>query len=434
MRPPICHSILKFFCFFIFEIIIPLQFLQAQWISQTANWPENLVDIVMLDSLKAIAIGDRNAILRTTDAGSTWFNETAAVSAIFNLRKISFSDAYNGAIVGEYQLMSTTDGGIKWQGLTVPRSRQLCLSIMQTGPASIFVGTDSGWVYSTSDTGKTWISEKISAWPIRTFFAWRGPSIVGVSKYAITPHSLCIQYVIPSPSWGEVILPYFQGLGSEAFDAEYCNGGGSGFIVGVFGDLWSQPAIVRRSMTDTAWNSLSTGIMDAGPLYGVSAPSANVIYVCGSGGRIYKTINGGDTWKKLPAPTTRNLHAIYFFNEKHGFAVGDSGTILYTSNGGDIVVGVKENENNPTEFVLNQNYPNPFNSLTTISFFVGTHCHISLRIYDLLGREVVTLVNEDLAAGKYSQQWNASNMPSGIYFYRMQAGNFIETKNLILLR
>ncbi|MCX6121313.1 MAG: YCF48-related protein [Ignavibacteriales bacterium] len=434
MISPTCHSILKYFCIIVLENIIQLQFLQAQWVSQIGYTPENLVDIVMLDSLKVIAIGDRNGILRTIDAGSTWINQTIALSAIFHWNRISFFDTSNGAIVGDHRLMTTTDGGLQWQIRTVPTQTQSCLSVMQTGPAGICVGTDSGWVYSTSDTGKTWISEKISTWPIRTFFAWRDSTFLGFSKYALTPYSLCTQYVIPSPSWSEEILPFFRGLGSEAFDAGFCHGGGSGFIVGVFGDLWSQPAIVRKLTTDTAWYSISTSIMGNGPLYGISTPSANVIYVCGSGGRIYKSTNGGDAWTKLEVPTTRNLHAIYFYDEKHGFAVGDSGTILYTSNGGEITVGVKKNEIIPSEFALNQNYPNPFNPTTTIEFSIGKSSYTSLRIYNVHGREVATLVIGSLSAGTHSVVWDASKCASGIYCYRLQTGSFIETKKLILLR
>jgi hypothetical protein len=88
----------------------------------------------------------------------------------------------------------------------------------------------------------------------------------------------------------------------------------------------------------------------------------------------------------------------------------------------------------PTEFRLSQNYPNPFNPMTTFSLGIPSKTLVSLKIYDLLGREIVTLVSEELAAGNYTRQWNAANMTSGIYFYRLQAGSFTETKKLILLK
>jgi DNA-binding beta-propeller fold protein YncE len=88
----------------------------------------------------------------------------------------------------------------------------------------------------------------------------------------------------------------------------------------------------------------------------------------------------------------------------------------------------------PLVFSLNQNYPNPFNPTTTITFSVGAYSHTSLRVYDVLGREVATIVSEDLPVGTYARQWNASNLPSGVYFYRLQAGSFTETKKLVLLK
>jgi hypothetical protein len=83
---------------------------------------------------------------------------------------------------------------------------------------------------------------------------------------------------------------------------------------------------------------------------------------------------------------------------------------------------------------LQQNYPNPFNPSTTISFTVPMKSHVSLKIFDVIGREASTLASEVLTAGTYQRQWNASGMPSGMYFYRLQAGTHTETKRLILLR
>ena len=88
----------------------------------------------------------------------------------------------------------------------------------------------------------------------------------------------------------------------------------------------------------------------------------------------------------------------------------------------------------PENFILMQNYPNPFNPVTTISFSLPSKSFVSLKVFDALGREVATLANEELPAGNHSRQWNGGNMSSGIYFYRLQSGSFIETKKLILLK
>ncbi|MGA3288166.1 MAG: T9SS type A sorting domain-containing protein [Bacteroidota bacterium] len=88
----------------------------------------------------------------------------------------------------------------------------------------------------------------------------------------------------------------------------------------------------------------------------------------------------------------------------------------------------------PHNFVLRQNYPNPFNPSTMISFSIPSKGFISLKIFDLLGREVAIIVSQEMSAGSYSKHWNAENMPSGVYFYCLQSGSFTETKKLVLLR
>ena len=95
---------------------------------------------------------------------------------------------------------------------------------------------------------------------------------------------------------------------------------------------------------------------------------------------------------------------------------------------------VAEPRTHPAVFSLTQNYPNPFNPATTISFTLPSRSSVSLKIFDVSGREVATIVSEEMSAGNYSRQWNAANISSGIYFYRLQAGSFTETRKLVLLR
>ena len=88
----------------------------------------------------------------------------------------------------------------------------------------------------------------------------------------------------------------------------------------------------------------------------------------------------------------------------------------------------------PEEFALSQNYPNPFNPSTTIKYELPEKNYVNLIVYDILGSEVMTLVNEVNAPGRYSVQLDASALPSGTYFYRLQAGDFVETKKMILMK
>jgi len=88
----------------------------------------------------------------------------------------------------------------------------------------------------------------------------------------------------------------------------------------------------------------------------------------------------------------------------------------------------------PREFALGQNYPNPFNPTTTISYVIGQPSLTTLKVYDILGRVVATLVNEVKAPGSYRVSWDAADYPSGVYTYRVQAGKFADVKKMILMR
>jgi hypothetical protein len=86
----------------------------------------------------------------------------------------------------------------------------------------------------------------------------------------------------------------------------------------------------------------------------------------------------------------------------------------------------------PSTYLLQQNYPNPFNPSTTISFSIPTSEFVTLKVYDILGREVTTLVSENLNAGYHSLKFDAGNFSSGVYFYKLQAGKYSETKKMLL--
>lgn len=93
-----------------------------------------------------------------------------------------------------------------------------------------------------------------------------------------------------------------------------------------------------------------------------------------------------------------------------------------------------ETETGKTDYHLSQNYPNPFNPMTNFEFRIADFGFVSLKVYDILGREISTLINEEKSAGTYKISFDASSLPSGIYFYRLQAGSYVETKKMVLLR
>ncbi len=120
-------------------------------------------------------------------------------------------------------------------------------------------------------------------------------------------------------------------------------------------------------------------------------------------------------------------------NVKYFLTGNLSGFTVYRE---DSLVGIHQSNNFsiPNSFSIHQNYPNPFNPVTKIRFDVPKPTFVNLIIYDILGKEVAALVNEELKAGEYSVDWNALNYPSGVYFYKLAAGEFSETKKMVLLK
>jgi hypothetical protein len=140
-------------------------------------------------------------------------------------------------------------------------------------------------------------------------------------------------------------------------------------------------------------------------------------------------------------PIAGGFTAISLVDTTLGWGVTNNGEILRYNRTVTTGVRVEEKKVAPSEFVLLQNYPNPFNPTTEIRYQIpevrGKQSEVSrvtLRVFDILGREVATLVDEVQEAGFKSVQWNASGVASGVYFYRLQAGGFAETRKLVVLR
>jgi hypothetical protein len=128
---------------------------------------------------------------------------------------------------------------------------------------------------------------------------------------------------------------------------------------------------------------------------------------------------------------TQNEGVLFYRSNEFNYfdwAFDVSMTLLETT------VGVEVARTDPSTFKLHQNYPNPFNPPTTISYDLPTRSHVTLKIFNVLGQEVSTLVDDDAEAGRHQVRWNADRLASGVYFYRLQAGKFIENRKMILLR
>ena len=169
-------------------------------------------------------------------------------------------------------------------------------------------------------------------------------------------------------------------------------------------------------------------------LYGVSFTDSDNGTAVGRNGTILRTTNGGTTWTSQTSGTTEQLEGVSFTDSDNGTAVGLNGKILRTTNGGVTFVEEEEIDEIPTEFLLSQNYPNPFNPSTKIRYSVPQSSSVVIKVFDILGNEIETLVNEEKSVGTYELNWNAENLPSGVYFYRLQAGSFVETKKMVLMK
>jgi len=140
------------------------------------------------------------------------------------------------------------------------------------------------------------------------------------------------------------------------------------------------------------------------------------------------------------------IYSNYEISKKFGFVFSDNYQIVFSETWyflqGCIISGttygilldVTETQNEfPNSFKLYQNYPNPFNPSTNLQYAIGSRQFVTLKVYDLLGREMATLVNEEIPAGEYEVEFNAPNLPSGIYFYQLKAGQYSETRKMVLL-
>ena len=200
-------------------------------------------------------------------------------------------------------------------------------------------------------------------------------------------------------------------------------------------------------------------------------------WVVGDSGYITLSTDGGNTWTQKQNPDTlrRNLHGIHMLGN-YGWVVGDDGLILRTTDAGDtwvidtdwltpnmlisvhiggsssgfgpglavgenktaliypIVVSIDDEVITIDDFELFQNYPNPFNPTTTIKYQIPELSFVTLKVFDVLGNEVATLINEEKPAGEYVVEFGGDGLTSGIYFYQLHAGDYTNTKKMILLR
>jgi hypothetical protein len=210
----------------------------------------------------------------------------------------------------------------------------------------------------------------------------------------------------------------------------YFVNGSVGWIVGAGG------LILKTEDGGATWiPQVSNIVID---LHSVCFVNDSLSWAAGKNETIVRTSNGGSDWMVQLSGGDQWINRIQFINSDIGWATGTGGIIYKTINGGINTTGLEKlREGSSSTFSLHQNYPNPFNPATNIEFQIPKSEFVVLKIYNILGEEVATLVSDRLSAGSYSYDWDASQstvMAGGVYLYRLQSGEYVKTRKMLLMR
>jgi photosystem II stability/assembly factor-like uncharacterized protein len=200
------------------------------------------------------------------------------------------------------------------------------------------------------------------------------------------------------------------------------------------GDLYAGTwynGIFRYRPTTTAWETLNNGLNES-IITSLCMNKSGYLFAGSYSGNVYRSIDSGRSWGKISDGLSGSPVLTLFVDSSGYVFVGTAGSGMYRSI--ESTLSSVYNTNVANYFRLEQNYPNPFNPKTAISFQLSVISFVTLRVFDILGREVTTLTNGVKEAGLHRIEWNASGFRGGIYFYRIKIGNSTETKKMILLR
>lgn len=453
----------------------------ANWSQEPIDVFHNLNSVYFVNNKIGWVVGNAGIIFKTTDSGNSWNIQTSGPNDGF--LDVSFANDSLGIAVGPvgYSYL-TTDKGENWSESFYDNSLQLkkSKSFMNPDPDSIYQGKFVDKQFMGIKMGSELILgsppgitvRKISLDTSYNIF-WQHKYIpssqwlfalatIDTSNIWVAGDSGAVSY---SSNLGDTWKEQNSGVTSSLQDAFFADSL-DGWIVGYDG------TIINTTNGGQTWNTQESGTSQI--LWSVHFLDKNNGWVVGDGGTILHTTNGGNSWITVPSNNFNNLHGIDFSDNMHGWIVGLGGIILNTTDGGQtwnrvpnittndlLAVDFVDNNNgwvvgtggtilhfsgnttginnNPTNkipftFKLEQNYPNPFNPSTVISYQLAVGDHVTLKVYDILGREVATLVNRKQRAGSYKVNFNAGRLSSGVYFYRLNYGDYSATKKMIVLR
>ena len=383
------------------------------------------------------ACGDSGVVIESIDSGKTW--QTLQTPVTYDLNDLYMFDDNTLCIVGDQGTsLFSGNGGSSWT-IGPSLTQDDLLSVSFSGTIGISGASSQTILWGTyTGTGIFWIVIQSG------FF---GGGFWGA--YMISPQ---IGFIAGENSIFQPLFGKTTDTGvTWDFTAFHLNNN-EGRATGIdFTDLnsgyvsarvWDGTgAIAKTTDGGNNWNS----IIFSYPLRSIDFPissASQVGYSVGDSGTILKTYDAGINWQQQNSGTSLKLNKVFFKDYDFGFAVGESGIILRTISGGEPATNNENEIQSQLSFQLYQNYPNPFNPTTkikfTFPFVIASEAKqsqiVTLKVYDVLGNEILTLVNEELTAGEYEIEFDASSLPSGVYFYQLSTGSYIVTKKMLSLK
>lgn len=385
---------------------------QGGWMQQFSGTSNTLRSVFMLNENTGYSAGT-NKVLKTTDGGSNWFSLNVLPSVEYcDIQFIDLNTGYLAGFLMQPILQKTTDGGQNWISVDFPNTGSNPNTIYFFNSTTGFVST-----FKTTNGGINWINNYSPFSAINKIFFINENTGWGCGNSGTV-----IKTTNSGNNWSSQIIDNSVNLTSLCFvNSEL------GWSAG------SNSKIYKTTNSGAIWflvhNTFLCGINS------LTFVNESTGWTSGCEAAIHKTTNGGTNWTLQSFASTTYLYDLFFVNNNSGWSVGAGGRILKTTNGGLTFINPISNEI-PESFSLAQNYPNPFNPTTNLEFGIAELGFVTLKIYDAMGREVKTLINETLAPGSYNYQFSTINyqLVSGVYFYKLEVGKFTETKRMILLK
>jgi len=426
-----------FLLLFLFYSTLCISYSSAQpgWEIIPSGTTTELNSVYFFEYGVGYACGDSGTVIKSIDSGKTW--QALQSPTTLNLNDLYVFNETTLCIVGDQgTLLYSGNGGSSWtiypaitQDDLLSVSFASNVGICGAASQTILWGTHSG-------TGIMWIVIQSG------FF---GGGFWGVSMLSPQIGFIAGENSIFQPLLGMTTNSgvnwvfhafYFDGNEGRATGVDFTDM----FIGYVSARVWDgRGAIAKTTDSGNTW----VITFFSNPFWDIDFPNSNaslVGYAVGDAGVILKTVNTGDNWLQQQSGTNLKLNKVYFEDPDFGLAVGENGIILRTTTGGEPVTHSEDYSLNEISFRLEQNYPNPFNPTTKIKFTVPVTLSgveeslVTLRVFDILGNEIITLVNEELPAKEYEVEFNGIGLPSGIYFYQIKAGTHIQTKKMTILK